>query len=350
MFEPVVPIAWRDGRVEIIDQTCLPQELVLIYPQTAEEMGDAIRKLKIRGAPAIGIAAAFGLYLAVKDSLAGNKAEFEAELKQAAECLASSRPTAVNLCWALRRVQEVVAAVALDDVSYLKELVLKEALNIRANDEQMCRAIGRNGAHLLQDKEAILTHCNAGTLATARFGTALAPVYYLASRGKLLKVFAGETRPLLQGARLTAWELQQAHIPVTLITDSMAATIMGRRWVQAVIVGADRIAANGDVANKIGTYGLAILAKEHGLPFYVAAPTSSFDLSMLTGDQIPIEEREGAEVSFFGLQPVAPEGINIFNPSFDVTPHPYVTAIITEKGIIRPPYRHNIPLNLAGEK
>lgn len=348
MFEPVAPIAWRDGQVEIIDQTRLPQELVYIYPHTVEEIQEAIKKLKIRGAPAIGIAAALGLYLAVKGSRAGNKARFELELKQAAGSLASSRPTAVNLCWALNRVQQAVAAAVTEDITSLKDLVLKEALSICDDDEQMCRAIGRYGAHLLQSKEAVLTHCNAGTLATARFGTALAPVYYLASRGKLLKVFAGETRPLLQGARLTAWELKQASIPVTLITDSMAATVMARGWVQAVIVGADRIAANGDVANKIGTYGLAILAKEHNLPFYVAAPTSSFDLTMSSGDEIPIEEREAAEVSSFGLRPVAPDGVNIFNPAFDITPHRYVTAIITQKGVIRPPYRQNILVTLAG--
>lgn len=341
MFEPVAPITWCNGQVEIIDQTRLPEELVIIRPRTVEEIREAIKKLKIRGAPAIGIAGAFGLYLAVKDSRARDKAGFQAELKRAAAYLASSRPTAVNLFWALNRVQQAVAA-ATGDIPSLKELVLKEALSIRDEDEQMCRAIGRHGARLLQDKEAILTHCNAGTLATARFGTALAPVYYLASCGKILKVFAGETRPLLQGARLTAWELQQAGIPVTLITDNTAATVMARGWVQAVIVGADRIAANGDVANKIGTYGLAILAKEHGLPFYVAAPTSTFDLDMPAGENIPIEEREAAEVSNFGLRPVAPQGIDIFNPAFDVTPHRYVTAIITEKGVIRPPYRENI--------
>ncbi|QGP92745.1 Methylthioribose-1-phosphate isomerase [Neomoorella glycerini] len=341
-YEPIAPITWKDGQVEMIDQTRLPGELVIIHPRTVEEMWDAIKKLKVRGAPAIGIAAALGLYLAIKNSRAGDRAEFEAELKQAAAYLASSRPTAVNLFWALKRVQQAVAAATTDDVSSLKELVLKEALAIRDEDEAMCRAIGENGASLLQDAEAVLTHCNAGTLATARYGTALAPIYYLASRGKVLKVFADETRPLLQGARLTAWELHQAGIPVTLITDNMAATVMARGWVQAVIVGADRITANGDVANKIGTYGVAILAREHGIPFYVAAPASTFDLSLSSGDQIPIEERDPAEVSHFGLRPTAPEGINIFNPAFDVTPHRYVTAIITERGIIRPPYKQNI--------
>ncbi|BCV20728.1 S-methyl-5-thioribose-1-phosphate isomerase [Moorella sp. Hama-1] len=349
MYEPIAPISWRDGQVEMIDQTRLPGELVIIHPQTVAEMWDAIKKLKVRGAPAIGIAAALGLYLAVKDSDAGDKAGFEADVQKAADYLASSRPTAVNLFWALKRVRQAVAAATTEDVTALKELVLKEALAIRDEDEAMCRAIGEHGAYLLSDADAVLTHCNAGTLATARYGTALAPIYTLAARGKVLQVFADETRPLLQGARLTTWELHQAGIPVTLITDNMAATVMARGWVQAVIVGADRITANGDVANKIGTYGVAILAREHGIPFYVAAPASTFDLSLAGGDQIPIEERDPAEVSHFGLRPTAPEGIGIFNPAFDVTPHRYVTAIITEKGVIRPPYKQNIARVLAGE-
>ncbi|NLW08197.1 MAG: S-methyl-5-thioribose-1-phosphate isomerase [Clostridia bacterium] len=344
MFEPLSPIVWRDGQVEIIDQTRLPLELVLIKLRTVEEVWEAIKTLKVRGAPAIGIAAALGLYLAIKDSQAADKKGFQTELSRAADYLASSRPTAVNLCWALQQVQQAVGLAATDDVSSLKEVVLSAALELRAGDEKMCRDIGCQGAPLLQDLEAVLTHCNAGTLATARYGTALAPIYHLAARGKLLKVFVDETRPLLQGARLTAWELQQAGIPVTLITDSMAATVMARGWVQAVIVGADRIAANGDTANKIGTYGLAILAREHGLPFYVAAPSSTFDLSIATGEQIPIEERAAAEVSCFGGQPVAPQGVNIFNPAFDVTPHRYITAIITEKGVIRPPFEANLPV------
>lgn len=348
IYEPVTPITWRDGQVEIIDQTLLPGELVVIRPRTVEEMGEAIKKLRVRGAPAIGIAAALGLYLAVRDSRARDRAGFEAELAKAAAYLSSTRPTAVNLFWALQRVQQAVAAAQADDVTSLKELVLREALAIRDEDEATCRAIGENGAPLLQDAGAILTHCNAGTLATARFGTALAPVYHLAARGKVLKVFVDETRPLLQGARLTAWELQQAGIPVTLITDNMAAAVMARGWVQAVVVGADRIAANGDVANKIGTYGVAILAREHGIPFYVAAPAATFDLNLASGDQIPIEERDPAEVSHFGLRPTAPAGIAIFNPAFDVTPHRYVTALITEKGIIRPPYQQNIARVLSG--
>ncbi|WP_338824678.1 S-methyl-5-thioribose-1-phosphate isomerase [Neomoorella humiferrea] len=347
-YEPLSPIRWQNGEVELIDQTRLPGELVVIRPRTVEEMWDAIKRLKVRGAPAIGIAAAFGLYLAVRDSRAASRAEFESELKKAANYLATSRPTAVNLFWALRRVEAAVADAPTDNVAALKEIVLREAVAIRDEDEATCRTIGRNGAPLLEELEAVLTHCNAGTLATARYGTALAPVYYLASRGKVLKVFADETRPLLQGARLTAWELHQAGIPVTLITDNMAAAVMSKGLVQAVIVGADRIAANGDVANKIGTYGLAVLAKEHCLPFYVAAPASTFDLSLKSGEEIPIEERDAAEVTHFGLKPTAPAGIDVFNPAFDVTPNRYVTAIITEKGIIRPPYQENIPRVLQG--
>ncbi|MCG0277677.1 MAG: S-methyl-5-thioribose-1-phosphate isomerase [Thermanaeromonas sp.] len=338
----LAPVAWRDGHLEIIDQTRLPGELVFIRLETKEEVWQAIKELKVRGAPAIGIAAAFGLYLAVKDFPAQDKEELCTQLKKAAEYLASSRPTAVNLFWALKRVQEKVSGAEGLTVRELKELVLQEALSIQQEDESMCREIGRYGAELLKEVDAILTHCNAGTLATARYGTALAPVYYLAERGKIMHVFVDETRPLLQGARLTAWELKQAGIPVTLITDSMAAVVMSKGWVQAVVVGADRIAANGDVANKIGTYSLAILAREHDLPFYVAAPSSTFDLSLATGEEIPIEERDPQEVTHFGLRPVAPEGISVFNPAFDVTPHRYITAIITEKGILRPPYRESI--------
>ncbi|MDK2820322.1 MAG: methylthioribose-phosphate isomerase [Clostridia bacterium] len=342
MLEPIAPINWEKDQVVIIDQTCLPEKEVYIYPQKVEEVWDAIKKLKVRGAPAIGIAAAFGLYLAVKDSRAGDKKGFLAELNKASDYLASSRPTAVNLFWALDRVKRAVEAADTDNVADLINLVHKEALAIRDEDEAMCRAIGKNGASLLRDVDSVLTHCNAGTLATSRFGTALSPIYELKKQGKLLKVFVDETRPLLQGARLTAWELHQAGIPLTLITDNMAAAVMARGWVQAVIVGADRITANGDVANKIGTYGVAILAKEHNIPFYVAAPASTFDLSLESGEQIPIEERNPEEVSHFGLRRTAPEGIDIFNPAFDVTPSRYVTAIITEKGVIRPPYKQNI--------
>lgn len=349
-YKPVAPIVWRDNQVEIIDQTRLPEEFIILRPRTVEDMWQAIKQLKVRGAPAIGIAAAFGLYLAIKDSRAKDKDSFYAELERAARYLASSRPTAVNLFWALNRVLLKVSGAVEDEVAELKKLVLREALAIRDEDEAMCLAIGRHGAELLNSVEAVLTHCNAGTLATARYGTALAPIYYLAGQGKVLRVFADETRPLLQGARLTAWELKQAGIPVTLITDNMAAAVMQKGWVQAVIVGADRIAANGDVANKIGTYGVAILAKEHGIPFYVAAPSSTFDLSLSTGQEIPIEEREPSEVTCFGGRTTAPSDIDVFNPAFDVTPNRYVTAIITEKGVIRPPYEENIPRMLEGAK
>ncbi|MGB9859604.1 MAG: S-methyl-5-thioribose-1-phosphate isomerase [Moorellaceae bacterium] len=347
---PIAPIAWREGQVEIIDQTRLPGELVILRPRTVEDMWEAIKQLKVRGAPAIGIAAAFGLYLAVRDSQAPDKASFYAELENAASYLASSRPTAVNLFWALDRVRRRVSGSPLEEVAELKKLVLQEALTMLEEDEAMCRAIGRYGAELLEGVKAVLTHCNAGTLATARYGTALAPVYYLAGQGKVLRVFVDETRPLLQGARLTAWELQQAGIPVTLITDNMAAAVMQKGWVQAVIVGADRIAANGDVANKIGTYGLAILAKEHGIPFYVAAPSSTFDLRLPTGREIPIEERDPEEVTCLAGKAVAPPGIDVFNPAFDVTPSRYITALITEKGVIRPPYEANIPMVLREGK
>ncbi|MDN5347950.1 MAG: methylthioribose-phosphate isomerase [Clostridia bacterium] len=337
---PIAPINWENGRVALIDQTLLPLEVKKIYPETVEEMWSAIRRLQVRGAPAIGIAAAFGLYLAVRG--AESKEDFYLQLERAAAYLATARPTAVNLFWALERVKAAAKAVPDLSLAQLKERVLSEALALQQEDEAMCLAIGRHGAPLLAGLTAVLTHCNAGTLATARYGTALAPVYYLAGQGKLLHVFADETRPLLQGARLTAWELKQVGIPVTLITDSMAAVVMQKKMVQAVIVGADRIAANGDVANKIGTYGLAILAHEHGLPFYVAAPSSTFDASLASGEEIPIEERGPEEITHFGNRRTAPEGIAVYNPAFDVTPARYITAIITEKGVLKPPYKESI--------
>lgn len=348
MYEPVSPINWCDDYIEIIDQTCLPCRLVTVKLRTVEDVWDAVKKLRVRGAPAIGIVAAMGLYLAVKDSKVADKAGFITQLKDAAAYLSTSRPTAVNLFWALERVVNTVEKEPTDDIARLKAVALQEAVKIRDEDEEMCRRIGMNGAELIRDMEGVLTHCNAGTLATARYGTALAPIYHLAAQGKTIKVYVGETRPLLQGARLTAWELKRAGIPVTVITDSMAATVMARGYVQGVMVGADRIVANGDVANKIGTYGLAILAREHGLPFYIAAPTTTFDLTISEGGGIPIEEREPAEICNFGLRATVPEGVNIFNPAFDITPNRYITAIITEKGNVYPPYRENIPRLING--
>jgi len=348
-LKPPSPLCWRGDHLEIIDQTRLPGELVYLQLHTLEEVVEAIKNLRVRGAPAIGIAAAFGLYLGIRESRAATREAFLQELEEKIQLLTSTRPTAVNLFWALDRIKNR-ARVWGEDPPGLKELILREAQAIFQEEEDRCRKIGEEGAALLEGVRAVLTYCNAGTLATARYGTALAPIYFLAERGRLLRVFVCETRPLLQGVRLTAWELSQAGIPVTLITDNMAPTVMARGWVEAVIVGADRIVANGDTANKIGTYGLAILAREHGLSFYVAAPTSSFDLTLEEGHQIPIEERDPREVTHLGGVALAPQGVEVFNPAFDVTPHRYITAFITEKGPIYPPFSQNIKARLLRER
>jgi methylthioribose-1-phosphate isomerase len=345
-------IEWKNDAVVIVDQTRLPVELTYETIETIERMYDAIKQLKVRGAPAIGIAAAFGLYLGfrnVPDAKSGQ--EFFSILKAKADYLAESRPTAVNLFWALDRMKKKAAALvdSGETTRNCKEELLAEAMHILDEDLKMCRQIGEYGQQLLTNKKTILTHCNAGGLATSEYGTALAPIYVAAEQGRLLHVFADETRPLLQGARITAFELKNAGIPVTLICDNMAATVMARGLIDAVIVGADRIAANGDTANKIGTYGVALLAKAHGIPFYVAAPDSTFDLKIKTGKEIPIEERDSREITHgFGKQ-TAPDGVKVFNPSFDVTPCNLISSFITNKGIIEPPYSDNIAAVLRGK-
>jgi methylthioribose-1-phosphate isomerase len=298
----------------------------------------------VRGAPAIGIAAAFGVYLGVREAGPGGApGAVSAALDRVIAYLATSRPTAVNLFWALDRVKRVAgAADARGGASALKQALLAEAIALIDEDNAVCRAIGAHGAALVADGDTILTHCNAGGLATAQWGTALAIVYVAAEQGKRVSVYADETRPLLQGARLTAWELQQAGVPVTLITDNMAATVMAQGRVNAVIVGTDRVAANGDFANKIGTLGVAILAREFGIPLYVAAPLSSVDLSVASGAEIPIEERKPEEVSLGFGKRTAPEGVAIYNPAFDVTPARYVTAFITERGVVRAPFKEGL--------
>jgi methylthioribose-1-phosphate isomerase len=341
---PVKTIEWigdAEGVCRIIDQTLLPTELRYLDIADVDAMWEAIRILRVRGAPAIGIAAAFGVYLGVRDISSGSDASaFSAALDRVIAHLATSRPTAVNLFWALDRVKRVAAsAAAQGGAGAVKQALLAEAIALIDEDNAVCRAIGAHGAALLADGDTILTHCNAGGLATAQWGTALAVVYVAAEQGKRVSVYADETRPLLQGARLTAWELQQAGVPVTLITDNMAATVMAQGRVKAVIVGTDRVAANGDFANKIGTLGVAILAREFGIPLYVAAPLSSVDLSLASGGEIPIEERKAEEVSLGFGKRTAPEGVAIYNPAFDVTPARYVTAFITERGLVRPPFR-----------
>jgi methylthioribose-1-phosphate isomerase len=320
----------------LLDQTRLPVETVYLKLTTPEETWASIRHLQVRGAPAIGMAAAYGLYLGIRHSEADTYEAFWNELNAQAEYLGSSRPTAVNLFWALDRIKARVQREAAKPVAQLKEAVLDEALAIQKEDAEVCRTIGEHLLTLMHDGMGVLTHCNPGALATAAYGTATAPFYLAKERGWNLKVYADETRPVLQGARLTAYELQQAGIDVTLICDNMAAMVMSQGKVEAVIVGTDRVAANGDVANKIGTYGVAVLAHAHGIPFYVAAPLSSVDLETPTGADIPIEERPSEEITHgFGKQ-VAPDDIKVYNPAFDVTPARYITAIVTETGIFKP--------------
>lgn len=324
-----------DGCLYLIDQTRLPMEFVEIECREVDEVWYAIRTLQVRGAPAIGIAAAYGVCLGLRGA-EGSVDQLIERLDAAADRLAGSRPTAVNLFWALDRMRRTARRLGNLPPRQWREAVLAEAHAISEEDGRMCRAIGRHGAELLADGDTVLTHCNAGGLATGDYGTALALIYAAVEQGKKISVFADETRPLLQGARLTAWELHRRGVPVTVICDSMAAVVLRQRRVSAVVVGADRIAANGDTANKIGTYGLAVLARAHQVPFYVAAPTSTFDLGLACGELIPIEQRDEREVTQWGARRIAPEGISVFNPAFDVTPAELISAIVTENGTIRP--------------
>lgn len=324
------------GVLRLIDQTRLPVECHEMDCRTMEDVWEAIRALSVRGAPAIGVAAAYGVVLGLQPAAEAERGQFDSRLDEVIPYLASSRPTAVNLFWALERMRRVAAETQTSSSHAVLERLLSEARQIEREDQEMCSAIGRVGAELLSDGQSVLTHCNAGGLATAGDGTALSVIFAAVSQGKNIHVYADETRPLLQGARLTAWELQQRNIPVTLICDSVAALVMKQGRVDAVVTGADRISANGDAANKIGTYSVAVLARAHGIPFYVAAPSSTFDLSLESGEQIPIEERASEEITHgFGKQ-TAPDGIVAYNPAFDVTPADHIAAIITERGLIRP--------------
>ncbi|AJY75952.1 S-methyl-5-thioribose-1-phosphate isomerase [Paenibacillus beijingensis] len=339
-------LIWAGDKLELLDQRLLPEETVYLPLTTAEEVWESIRHMKVRGAPAIGIAAAYGLVLGTAGA-GGEGSDQEAwlaEVERVADYLATSRPTAVNLFWALDRMKAKAASAAGSGLSLeaCQKALLEEAIAIQSEDEETNRLIGEYALELMKDGMGVLTHCNAGGLATAKYGTALAPFYLAQERGISLKVFADETRPVLQGARLTAFELQQAGVDVTLICDNMAGMVMSKGWVQAVIVGTDRVAANGDVANKIGTYSVAVLAKAHGIPFYVACPMSTIDLQTPTGDLIPIEERSPEEVTEAFGKRTAPHGVKVFNPAFDVTPAEYVTAIITEKGVVKAPYDVNL--------
>jgi methylthioribose-1-phosphate isomerase len=333
-------LRWEDGALSLLDQRLLPEQTVYLRLNTSQEVWEAIRELKVRGAPAIGIAAAYGVVLGVAEQR-GSLEELAAEVTRHANYLATSRPTAVNLFWALDRMKSrmnTLLTAAGGSPADAVSALLAEAKQIQAEDESTNRLIGEHALTLFEDGMGVLTHCNAGGLATAKYGTALAPFYLALEQGIRLKVFADETRPVLQGARLTAFELQQAGVDVTLICDNMAGHVMSKGWIQAVIVGTDRVAANGDVANKIGTYSVAVLAKAHNIPFYVACPMSTIDLSTPTGADIPIEERHPDEVANGFGKRTAPEGVAIYNPAFDITPNELVTAIITEKGIIKAPY------------
>jgi methylthioribose-1-phosphate isomerase len=335
----VETIEWTDAGVVMIDQRRLPLEETYVTCRTYEEMADAIRNMVIRGAPAIGVAAAMGVALGV---LQTDPADLDRAFPVICDTLAATRPTAVNLFWGIERMQRLYASLHGGPITEIRARMVEEAIRVKLEDIAINRAMGRNGAPLVPDGKTVLTHCNAGALATAGYGTALGVIRAAVEAGKKIDVFADETRPFLQGARLTVWELLQDSIPTTLITDNMAGHFLRSGRIGCVVVGADRIAANGDVANKVGTYSVAVLAKENGVPFYVAAPISTLDLNLESGERIPIEQRPPAEVTtMFGTR-VAPEGAAVENPAFDVTPNRYVTAIITERGVARAPYRESL--------
>ena len=333
-------VEWTEEGVVMIDQRLLPGEEIYPVFRTYQEVAEAIREMVVRGAPAIGVAAAMGVALGVRDSSAGDVEALSVELEQICQVLAATRPTAVNLFWAIERMREHFHQLRSQGASLdrLRQGLVEEARAIHQEDIAANRSMGRYGASLIPETATVLTHCNAGALATAGYGTALGVIRAAVEAGKKVAVYADETRPFLQGARLTAWELHHDAIPVTLITDNMAGHFMQRGKIDCVVVGADRIAANGDVANKIGTYSVAVLARENGIPFYVAAPISTLDLTMESGQSIPIEERSTREVTHVREVALAPVGIEVANPAFDVTPHRYVDAIITERGIARPPF------------
>lgn len=348
----ISPVLYEHDDLIILDQTLLPGEERYIRVETKEQIWTAIKKLQVRGAPAIGVAAAYGLYVSVRNLDSRDFRDFARDFHNAKEYIATSRPTAVNLFWALNRMEDRLFELEgeldpqlpwREQLEQVKRGLLNEAEAIRQEDIDACFAMGEHGLSLLDRNMGILTHCNAGTLATAMYGTCLAPIHLGQERGYDFKVYADETRPLLQGARLTAWELKKSGVDVTLICDNMASTVMKQGKIQAVVVGCDRMAANGDGANKIGTSGVAILAKEYGIPFYMYVPTSTIDMNTASGEEIVIEERDGDEIrSMWYQKPMAPEGVKTYNPAFDVTDHKYITAVITEKGVVYPPYSENL--------
>ena len=333
-------IEWQPDAIVMVDQRKLPDKEVYVRCRTAREVARAIKTMVIRGAPAIGVAAAMGIALGMRKSVAQGTRQFTVEFNKICDLMAGTRPTAVNLFWAVDRMKRSYSEGirAGESVRELQDRLEREARAIHDEDVESCRTMGRFGAEVVPDGARILTHCNAGALATAGYGTALGVIRAAAERGKVLQVFADETRPFFQGARLTAWELVRDHVPTTVITESMAGPLMRQGGIDVVVVGADRIAANGDVANKIGTYTVALLAEAHGVPFYVAAPRSTIDLATPTGAEIPIEQRAAREVTHVGATRLTPEGAGVWNPAFDVTPHRLVAGIITERGIARPPF------------
>ena len=333
----VPTVEWHDGAVRLLDQSRLPETVAFLDCRDVESVAVAIRELKVRGAPAIGVTAAMGVALGAQSISATEYAPFAKELLTLCDRLAATRPTAVNLFWAIERMKQTLASLRSEPIAAIKAALFKESQVILEEDIALCKAMGRHGAELIAHGQTILTHCNAGALATAGYGTALGVIRAAWEQGKQIQVIADETRPVLQGARLTAWELMQDRIPVTLITDNMAGSLMRQGKIHLCIVGADRIAANGDVANKIGTYSVAVLAKAHGIPFYVAAPYSTIDLRTKSGADIPIEQRQAQEVTtIHGSHPVAPPGVKVYNPAFDVTPAELVSGIITERGVFTP--------------
>lgn len=342
MLKTARTLFWENGALTLIDQTKLPTEIIYEKQETIEQVWNSIKQLKVRGAPAIGVAAAYGILYGVKDKRDLSRDDFLTALEKSARYLNSSRPTAVNLSWALNRMVSKAKATSTKNMHTLFDILEQEAINIHHEDSAICRGIGKSGLPLIKENCGILTHCNAGSLATSMLGTATAPMYLAHNEGRKFRVYADETRPLLQGARLTSWELQQAGIDVTLICDNMAAFIMSKGLVNLVITGCDRVAANGDAANKIGTLGVAILAKHFKIPFYIACPSSTIDFATATGDDIIIEERDDEEVTCFGERRTGPVDIQVCNPAFDVTPRDLITGFITEKGIIEPPFTINL--------
>jgi methylthioribose-1-phosphate isomerase len=342
-------IAWQEQMIVMVDQRKLPGQEVYVQCKTPQAVAKAITTMVIRGAPAIGVAAAMGIAMGMRQSKSTGTRQFTVEFNQLCDLMAGTRPTAVNLFWAIDRMKRVFgeAARAGESVDGLKSLLEREANAIHDEDVESCRAMGQHGATVVPDQARILTHCNAGALATAGYGTALGVIRAAAAQGKVAAVFADETRPFLQGARLTAWELVRDGIPTTVITESMAGPLMRQSGLDFVVVGADRIAANGDVANKIGTYTVATMARAHGVPFYVAAPLSTIDLSTPDGSRIPIEQRNAREMTHLGTMQLTPVGATVWNPAFDVTPHELVTGIITERGIARAPYSESLPALFA---